>query len=584
MSTKYYGPILIALAATVATLATLAPDGAGPGVTCDELYHVYQGKQLVTALRQQGFSFFMPANIDRNFNWQPGGPPVQAPLGYWILGSTHWLFDPAPDDPSVISIAAARFAPALAFSLLILLVGIWTMQRDGALAGTVAAAAMALTPRLFGHAHLASLDMLTTLFFTAAVLASAEAVRRERLGAYAIAGIVWGLAILVRLHGLLAAPPIVLWFLWRLRRKALWPALVWFTSGGITVLAGWPWLWLDPVGRFHQYLSSGTGRQALHTFYLGQIWADRDVPWHYPWVMTAVTVPVGFLILGGIGIWVRCISPLSLWEKTWGWMGRREKRAIQEDVCLPHPRPLSRLRARGDSACNALSPTSASLPDEGILLAAVMVFVLCVFSWPGTPVYDGVRLFLMVFPLWAIWTGVGARRVMEMSVFMSKPSWLRHTALALLVAMQGIGLLIYCPCHLSYYNLLAGGLAGAERLGFEVTYWGDAIREPMLAEAVRRSPDRPILFAPNLAPFQAPAVSISSPSLREAGLALVGFDRSSLQTAKKSQYAVVYHRRADLPSIECLLKQGRVVSEYEMQGVWLARLLELPTPLDVPAQ
>ena len=193
------------------------PDGNGPGVTCDELYHVDQGKQLVTALRQQGFAFFLPANIDRNFPWQPGGPPVQAPLGYWILGWTHYLFDPAPDDPSVLSLTAARFAPAMAFALLILIVGAWTARREGPLAGTVAAAAVALMPRLFGHAHLAALDMLTTLFFVAAVLAVAEAARGGRIWQFALAGVVWGAAMLVRLHGLLVAPPVVLWLIWRLR-------------------------------------------------------------------------------------------------------------------------------------------------------------------------------------------------------------------------------------------------------------------------------------------------------------------------------------------------------------------------------
>ena len=81
------------------------------------------------------------------------------------------------------------------------------------------------------------------------------------------------------------------------------------------------------------------------------------------------------------------------------------------------------------------------------------------------------------------------------------------------MALQGLGLVIYSPCHLSYYNLLVGGLAGAERLGFEVTYWGDTVREPMLAEAARLSPDGQILFAPNLAPFQVPAVEMCSPAL-----------------------------------------------------------------------
>ena len=33
--------------------------------------------------------------------------------------------------------------------------------------------------------------------------------------------------------------------------------------------------------------------------------------------------------------------------------------------------------------------------------------MMLVFSWPGTPVYDGVRLFLMVFPVWAIAAGLG---------------------------------------------------------------------------------------------------------------------------------------------------------------------------------
>ncbi|NLF09551.1 MAG: hypothetical protein GX594_16455, partial [Pirellulaceae bacterium] len=80
MSRNFIGPLLIALAALAATAATLAPDGAGPGVTCDEPYHILQGKWLVAALRDQGPAFFLPKNIERNFDWPPDGPPVQAPL------------------------------------------------------------------------------------------------------------------------------------------------------------------------------------------------------------------------------------------------------------------------------------------------------------------------------------------------------------------------------------------------------------------------------------------------------------------------------------------------------------------------
>jgi hypothetical protein len=572
----WVGPLLVGLAALAVVAATLAPDGSGPGVTCDELYHVYQGKRLVTALRHQGLEFFKPANIDQNFPWKPGGPPVQGPLGYWILGWTHYLFDLSPDNPNAVSIAAARFAPAIAFALLVLIVGVWTGRREGALAGTAAAAAVALMPRVFGHAHLAALDMLTTLFFVAAVLAVAEAARGGRVWQYALAGAVWGATMLVRLHGLLVAPPVVAWLVWRWYRnrqqgpRAIWPLAAWLCGGVAVLFAGWPWLWLAPVARFQQYLSSGTARQALHVFYLGQVWNDRDVPWHYPWVMFAVTVPVGLLALGAIGIWAR----------------------LPGKPRCPHPNPLP--EGEGTALAN-LFPKG-----EGALLGGAMLFVLLVFSLPRTPVYDGERLFLMVFPLWAIWVGIGAAWLCRSHQAHGNPKRKRGNtapgprlrfgllsdwrpgctmvAVVGFIALQGLGLVIYAPCHLSYYNLLVGGLAGAERLGFEVTYWGDTVREPMLAEAARRAPGQTILFAPSLAPFQAPAVEMWSPALHDAHVQLVGWDAAKPDEAERCGYAVIYHRRADPAGEKWILDRGQTVAEYSKQGVWLARLVRLVPP------
>ena len=64
-----------------------------------------------------------------------------------------------------------------------------------------------------------------------------------------------------------------------------------------------PWLWLAPLSRLQQYVATGSGRPTLHVFYWGQVWADRNAPWHYPWVMFLVTVPVGLLALGFLGLW-----------------------------------------------------------------------------------------------------------------------------------------------------------------------------------------------------------------------------------------------------------------------------------------
>jgi len=527
------GPLGIAVAATVATLATLGPAAGGPGVTCDEFYHVDYGKRLVTAVRQQGPAFLAPANIRRNFPWKPGGAPVHPPLGNWILGWTHHLFDPAPDNPFVISIAAARFAPALALGLLVLLVGLCTARAEGFLAGNAAALAVVLVPRVFGHAHLAALDTLTALFFVAAVLAVIEADRRGgRLWHFGLAGIVSGLAMLVRLHGLLLLVPVAAWLIWRLRRRAAAPLAAWTTAAAATLFLGWPWLWLAPLENLRQYLGTATGRVPLHVFYAQAVWADCDVPWHYPTVMFVVALPLGLLVFGLLGLWAR-------------------RRSWKAEPGFP-------------------------------LVIGTLAFLLLVFSWPGVPVYDGVRLFLPVFALWAVAVGSGAGWVADHHYVRRLAPRLRGLLVGLLLGSQGAGLILYHPWQLSHYSLLVGGLGGAQRLGFEVTYWGDSVTEPLLAEAARRATDGAVLFGPNLAPFQATAVETSSPALQDARVRLVDRPPSGPEEIGECRYAVFYHRRADLGEVQRLMQAGRVVEEHSRQGVWLARLVEFPTPLQRP--
>ena len=521
------GPLLVALAATSVALATLAPGAGGPGVTCDELYHVATGKRLVTALRTQGAAFFTPQAIEQNFSWTPDGPPVQAPLGHWILGCTHHLFDAWPNDPQSISIVGARFAPAVALGILTFLVGMSVTSLEGRLAGCVAAAAVVLVPRMFGHAHLAAFDMLTTLFFAAAVLSLVEADRRGgQAWHFAVAGVVWGLVILTRLHGLLLLPPVIAWMVWRYRRRVVAPSVCWLAAGAVTLFVGWPWLWLAPLDHFRQFISSGTGRQALNVFYNGQVWADRDAPWHYPLVMFAVALPLGLLLLGVAGAWAK-------------------RRLLSQ--------------------------------QHGYLLViGAWAFLLAIFSWPGTPVYDGVRLFLMAFPLWAVFVGIGAKWVAEHAAWKSVSERARVAIVGLFVFAQGVGLVVYHPCQLSHYSLLVGGLPGAERLGFEVTYWGDAVGEPLLAEAARRVPHGLVVFGPNLAPFQAPAVQISSPALARNQVTLIGWDGSWTAPPPGARLGVFYRRRADLSQIPKDLLDSEIVAEHQVQGVWLARLLKFP--------
>ena len=83
----------------------------------------------------------------------------------------------------------------------------------------------------------------------------------------------------------------------------------------------------------------------------------------------------------------------------------------------------------------------------------------------------------MVFPLWSILVGVGGKTVWD---WLHNHSRFHHSRRLILVFLfccywlsQATGMVSLHPYQLSYYNLLVGGLHGADKLGLEVTYWGD---------------------------------------------------------------------------------------------------------------
>ena len=517
---------MVALAATIGVLGTLSPSN-GPGITVDEYYDVAAGKKLVQTWLRDPLGFFRFETIETTF-----GPLTRhPPLGRWLLGWAHALVDVRPDEPQSVSVVGGRIAPAVSFGLLIALLGWFTSRAAGPVAGLAAAASVALVPRLFGHAHFATLDMMTALFWIAALFALAEVVeKRGSLAGYLLAGFVWGLALLVKMHGVLLIGPGTVLLAWFLRRRALGPWFVWCASAGVTFFAGWPWLWPEPWTRLREYLGTSTDRAALHVYYLGRVWSDQQVPWHYAWLMFVATMPLGLLVLGALGAW----------EGRGRWIAR--------------PR------------------------FAGVALGGVGILI--VFSLPGVPVYDGVRLFLMVPALWAFVVGIGVARLAASVQAMWQ--WgnprLPDATLAVLLLVQGIGIVALHPFYLSHYSLLVGSLPGAMRLGFEATYWGDAINGTLLRATAQHASGRDVLFAPHLAPFQAAAANVSSAELIEHGVRLVGWDATAPAAAANCRWALVYRRRADLDDAQFVLDFGTVVAESARQGEWLARLYRLPSP------
>ncbi len=558
---RWIFPLLIASFFAMWSAREISPPSGGPGITCDELYHVFHAKRVWSALIFQGWEFFHPRRIRENFPYgEAGAPPFHPPLGYYLIGAVHWLFDPYPSDALAVSIVAGRFAGSLLFFVLICVVGLWLTARAGPVAGISGAWACGAMPRLFGHAHLAGLDLLTALTSVAAICAAVDAELPTQSGASREsnrprrtlwAGFCLGLAMLTRLHGILLSLPMALWFVWVSGWRGLMRASVCVGTAFFVFFLGWPWLWLDPFDHLGQYLHSSASRLPLRVYYLGSVWQDVAVPWHYPFVITFATIPAGFLLLGLVGVGALC------------------RQMFYQLVNSP----------RG---CLLAVRSLAAYYEWMVLLQ--LSFWLMLFAVPGIPVYDGERLFLTVYPLWAMLVGWGTKFVFENRqafAWAGRPLFLG----VVLILGSGIaGHFVYRPAYLSFYNSLVGGIKGAFRLGLEVNYWGDSITHRVLEEACRwhrRTASREdgpsyLLFAPNLASFHAAGLNVTFRPIDTCGAEIVGWEASWSSPPPKTKLAILYHRRAELEALPAWLRDAPIVYEYSLRGIWLARVVLLP--------
>jgi 4-amino-4-deoxy-L-arabinose transferase-like glycosyltransferase len=494
----------------------------GPGLTIDEPLDVRPGRTYLEVLQKRGWRFFDPAVVDRVFRDNAEHPP----LGRWLLGIASVAGEPFEvnwkgPDPTRQYVLAGRLAPAFAFAILVALVTHVAARRWGLAAGAAAAFALVGMPRVFAHAHLAALDTFLSLFWTAALLAGALAVRsRHPLRAMAAAGAVWSLLLLTKIHGWLLLPILGLWSLrWLPPRRAAVAMALWAATGIALFWLGWPWLWYDSWARLQGFFGTSLTRATIMVQYFGRVVADRDVPWHYPWFYFAVTVPIGLQALGALGI-------------AWGWKHRAKD-----------PLPL--------------------------LLAGTIVAFLLLFS-TSAPLYDGERLFLHVFPAWALLIGLGFGSLWNHPLANLR----RRILLVGFLLVQSYGVLSLSPFGLSYYNALVGGLPGAQRLGLELTYWNDAVDRVLLDRLARdAAPGAIAALVPTL--YQGQGVLTTNRALVARDIILKDEDAGI-----ESEWLVLSRRTAYWrPQIRERLAAGggHEVATRSRHGVWLSALWHFPT-------
>lgn len=503
-----------------------------PGLTVDEPINIDFGVRMASALL--------------DFDWQAyrkaDKVPDHPPLGRVWIGLCHetaFLIWPPVNQKVPISIACARTGPALAFGATVFLVGWCAARWYGRFAGVAASLSLVLMPRMFGHAHLAALETCMNLAYAAVVLylcdrwsgegaislrsftnAALPACPTPSLRRTILGGGLLGLALLTKVQAVLLPIPVVVWALLVWRERAIRPLIIWGTVGMLVFYLGWPWLLDAPLEHLRMYLGRTKDRAVIYVWYFGQAIADRDVPWHYPWVLFLATVPIGLQLLGLVGLWGR--RPF-LWQTF-----------------------------------------------RGGLLLSCLVFPLVVFSVPGVAVYDGERLFSVVFPLWAVIIGKGADEVRRLLSQRFAPR-LAAAVLWLCLACQSYGLFVTAPCWLSYYNLAVGGLAGADRLGLQITYWGDSITPSLLWEAVRKAGDEGVVVAmPELTPGQWQDLATLNKSVDAYRVKLVPRDPGD------ARWLLLFRRKEYLPDdLRGPLDEGRIVASVRRDGVLLAVLYRL---------
>ena len=405
----------------------------GPGITWDEPDYVFGGYNYAQWLRHLSADSFSQQRIDQYWAFNHEHPPA-AKLVYGLAGSFQ-------DNTGPGLFLTARIAAVVMFVALAGLVYLFVAGSFGRAAGIIGALSLVFMPRVFGHGHLAALDVPVALacFATTLVFFRAHTSKWRA----AAAGVLWGVALLTKLNAVFLPVALIPWALWFHGKRALVSCAMLLVIGTAVFFAGWPWLWHDTAGRVQEYVVNKaerfgedgrvTGTTDVPVHYLGTTYRTQRAPWHYPFVMTLVTVPLGLLVFSGIG--------------AGGAMRRGGKRGA------------------------------------GILMLANALLPLAVLALPMVPKYDGVRLFMPAFPFIACLAGVGGAGIW---------AWRGRAGRIIVIAVLAfcaVALSWTHPYELSYYSGIVGGAWGANRLGFETTYWGDTVTFDVLDAVNAGCPD-----------------------------------------------------------------------------------------------
>jgi hypothetical protein len=298
-------------------------------------------------------------------------------------------------------------------------------------------------PRVFGHAHLGATESITAFMYLLTVYLFVRGLKSWK---YSLAlGIIFGLALDTKINCVFLPFILILWAQIYRRREYHNNVAAMLLLAPLVMVAAWPWLWYDTIVRVLDYLRFHATHQFTAVYYFGAKYnyGGEPAPWHYPIVMTFLTLPPMGLAGAILG---------AAWVVT---------------------------KLRKDAVA--------------VLILLNAAFPIVLSSLPQSPKYDGVRLFFPAFPFIAMLAGLLVYAIAKGNNAPSaEKAGRRRTygiiALVVIVACGVINTVRSHPHELSYYNYIIGEAGGAYEIGIETTYWGEAVNEEVLAYMNERLP------------------------------------------------------------------------------------------------
>jgi len=242
-----------------------------------------------------------------------------------------------------------------------------------------------------------------------------------------LAGILLGLTISIRVIGPLAGLIVIIYLVFKFRRRSLVVMLAYLFYAGLASYLTWPYLWSNPVGHFLESLTvmadyPWTGRILFDGYFI----KSNQLPNSYLPVLLTLQLTEPIIILVYLGL-------ISL-------VGSILVKPVRLDLLL-------------------VLVIGAILPITGLIVFSVSL-------------YDNFRQIIFTIPPLFLLAGMALDRVFSI---------INHKALKLvliiaLVVPGGLAIIRLHPYQYIYYNSFIGGVDGASRR-FELDYWATSYRE-----------------------------------------------------------------------------------------------------------